>query len=53
MDGDVIQKIREFFAGKNNSGGFFSPLEQLVLFGEVSDEIVDAKKPGDAHKPSE
>jgi hypothetical protein len=24
-----------------------------VLFGEVSDEIVDVKKPETAHKPSE
>ena len=53
MDSDVIQKIKEFFAGKNNSGGLFSPLEQLVLFGEVSSEIVDIKKSETAQKPSE
>jgi hypothetical protein len=44
VDSDVIEKIKEFFVGKNNSGGLFSPLEQLVLFGEVSNEIVDVKK---------
>jgi hypothetical protein len=53
VDSDVIRKIKEFFVGKNNSGGLFSPLEQLVLFGEVSNEIVDVKKPETAHKPSE
>ena len=53
MDSDLIQKVKEFFVGKDNSGGLFSPLEQLVLFGEVSNEIVDVKKPEKAHKSSE
>lgn len=53
MDSDVLQKVKEFFVGKNDSGGLFSPLEQLILFGEVSNEIVDVKKPETAHKPPE
>jgi hypothetical protein len=53
VDSDVIQKIKDFIAGKNNSDGLFSPLEQLVLFGEVSNEIVDVKKPETAHKAFE
>jgi hypothetical protein len=53
VDSDVLQKVKEFFVGKNNSGGLFSPLEQLVLFGEVSNEIVDVKKTDIERKPSE
>ena len=53
MDSDILQKVKEFFTGKNNSGEHFSPLEQLVLFGEVSNEIVDVKKPETSQKPSE
>jgi hypothetical protein len=53
VEREVIRRIRDFFVGKNDSGRFFSPLEQLVLFGEVSDEIVDVKGRGDAHEPSE
>jgi len=45
VDSDVIQKIKAFFIGKDDSGDVFSPLEQLVIFGETSDEVVDVKKP--------
>lgn len=53
MEREVIRRIRDFFVGKNDCGGVFSPLEQLVLFGEVSDELVDVKGSVDARKPSE
>jgi hypothetical protein len=53
VDSDVIQKIREFFIGKDDSRELFSPLEQLVIFGEASDEVVDVKKNHMSHKPPE
>ena len=53
VDSDVVSKIREIFVRKEGSGGLFSPLEQLVIFGQASNEIVDVKKPADSQKPSE
>ncbi|MBN2251983.1 MAG: hypothetical protein JW724_07920 [Candidatus Altiarchaeota archaeon] len=38
-----IQDIRGLCAGREDAPALLTPLEQLVLFGEVSNEIVDLK----------